>query len=175
MKRILMTVAIILLPLSLAFSQGFEGEDAPPPPGPAGPMGRGNQQIRRQLEQIKIWQLTKEMNLPTEKAEKFFPLYNRYNDEMKGITDERRGLIRSLDSAVDKHAGESVLSGQIKHIVSIDGRLAATHVDFIKSLEEILSPTEVARYIVFEQRFDKEIRERIRMMMYKRMNGRGHP
>ncbi len=115
------------------------------------------------------------MNLPTEKAEKFFPLYNRYNSEMKGITDERKRLIRSLDSAVDKHAGESELTGQIKHIVGLDDRLAATHVSFIKSLEEILSPTEVARYIVFEQRFDKEIRERIRMMMYQRMDGRGHP
>ena len=175
MKRILITVAILILPLSLAFSQGFEGENTPPPPDHGGPMGRGSQQIRRQLEQIKIWQLTKEMNLPAEKAEKFFPLYNRYNSEMKGITDERKSLIRSLDSAVDKHAGESELTGQIKHIVGLDDRLAATHVNFIKSLEEILSPTEVARYLVFEQRFDKEIRERIRMMMYQRMDGRGHP
>jgi hypothetical protein len=175
MKRILLSVVVLLLPLSLAFSQGFEGENPAPPQGPGGPMGRGNQQIRRQLEQIKIWQLTKEMNLPTEKAEKFFPLYNRYNSEMKGITDERKKLIRSLDSTVDKQAGESEISGQIKRIMSLDDRLAATHVNFIKSLEEILSPTEVARYIVFEQRFDREIRERIRMMMYQRMDGRGHP
>lgn len=128
----------------------------------------GNPQIRKQLEQIKIWQMTKEMNLPTEKAEKFFPLYNHYNQQMKTITDERRSTVRSLDSAVDNRAGEKEISSTIARVLKLDDDLAATHVKFIRALDGILSPIEVAKYMVFEQRFDREIRERIRMMMMER-------
>ncbi len=156
---------------------GVQGSYLPDPQGgPQGGrrMGGGNPEIRRQLEQIKIWQMTKEMSLPTDKAEKFFPLYNHYNDEMRAITNERKATIMSLDSAVGSHAGESDISGRIKHILTLDDQLAATHVKFIKSLGEILSPMEVARYMVFEQRFDREIRERIRMMMKPRTWGPAH-
>ncbi len=176
MKRIPILVLLLLVCSSPAFSQEMGNENSgppPPPPGYGGRMGMGNQQIRKQLEQIKIWQMTKEMNLPTAKAEKFFPLYNSYNDEMRSITNDRRRLIRSLDSAVDRHATEPEIKDQIKHILSLDDQLAVTHVKFIKSLGDILSPTEIARYMVFEQRFDREIRERIRMMMmHQRMGGR---
>ncbi len=178
-----------LIPLSYVNAQE-NGQPGPPAPGRQGgavfPMNRRNggeggqrngmqrSQIRKQLEQIKIWQMTKEMNLPTDKAEKFFPLYNRYNDQMRTITAERMQAVGSLDSALGNHLKESEVNAEIEHIMKLDDQLAATHVDFIKSLSGILSPTEVARYIVFEQRFDREIRERIRMMMMQRgMRGRG--
>lgn len=118
--------------------------------------------------------MTKEMNLPTNKAEKFFPLYNRYNDEMRTTTAARRQAVRSLDSSIGDHAGDGEIGKQVKRVLSLDNELAAIHVRFIQSLGDILTPTEVARYMVFEQRFDREIRERIRMMMMQRgMRGRG--
>jgi hypothetical protein len=40
-------------------------------------------------------------------------------------------------------------------------------------MEEVLSPVEVAKYIVFEQKFDREIRQRIRMIMQQRMRTGG--
>lgn len=187
MKTKFLVVALLLFPLAAAFSQQ-PGPDMPAgpvqqsgrmvmgdPPQRQGPgMGMRDPQIRKQLEQIKIWQMTKEMNLPTAKAEKFFPLYNRYNDEMRAVTAERRQAVKSLDSTLNNHPKDSEIDGQIKHVLRLDDQLAATHVKFIKSLGDILSPTEVARYMVFEQRFDREIRERIRMMMMQRgMRGPG--
>lgn len=190
MKRILIVILFAaLVPLSSGKAQE-NGQAGPPPPGQQeGPVilfhgrngggvgqrrGMQNSQIRKQLEQIKIWQMTKEMNLPTEKAEKFFPLYNRYNEQMRTITAERTQAVTSLDSAVDNHLKDSELDTQIEHVLKLDDQLAATHVTFIKSLGGILSPIEVARYMVFEQRFDREIRQRIRMMMMQRgMRERG--
>lgn len=190
MKKIIFLLWGLVIPLSFGKAQVVTMRAFPPEPpdgGPGGPMiyaqragphdqliGSGNSRIRRQLEQIKIWQMTREMNLPTDKAEKFFPLYNRYNDEMRSITSERRQAINALDSVVNGRAGDPEISGQVKHILSLDNQLASTHMNFIKSLGNILSPTEVARYMVFEQRFDREIRERIRVMMMQRgMRGRG--
>lgn len=187
MKTLSILFAFLFLPLSVVFSQGVDTPmPAPgqrpeaqvnmpgdPPMGPGPQMGMPNPQIRRQLEQIKIWQMTKEMNLPTDKSEKFFPLYNRYNNEMRTITSERRQAVRSLDSSMTKRAVDTEIKKQIKHVLDLDEQLASTHAQFINSLGSILSPMEVARYMVFEQRFDREIRERIRMMMMQRgMRGR---
>lgn len=190
MKKIIFLLWGLLIPLSLVKAQMITMRPLPSEPPDGGPgdpmmyqqapgprnqlMGRGDSRIRRQLEQIKIWQMTREMNLPTDKAEKFFPLYNQYNGEMRSITSERRRAIDELDSSVNSHAGDPQIKDQVKHILSLDGQLAATHMNFIKSLGNILSPTEVARYMVFEQRFDREIRDRIRVMMMQRgMRGRG--
>ncbi len=189
MKKIILVLWALVLLTSSGNAQGLILQANPAvPPGGGGPLilvhhpgdqgqvrDREDSQIRKQLEQIKIWQMTKEMNLPTEKAERFFPLYNQYNDEMRSITTERRQAINSLDSAVDRHAGDSVIKDRVKHVISLDNRLASTHVSFIKSLGNILSPTEIAKYMVFEQRFDREIRQRIRFMMMQhgmRMRGR---
>lgn len=184
MKRLFLLLLVLMIPVSSVMAQG----DPPPPPtgGPVDPsgytqqpdpqgqhMGRGDSEIRRQLEQIKIWQMTKEMNLPTNKAEKFFPLYNHYNDEMRTTTAARRQAVKSLDSAIGDHVGDAEIGKQVKRVLSLDNELAAIHVKFIQSLGDILTPTEVARYMVFEQRFDREIRERIRMMMQRGMRGRG--
>lgn len=187
MKFMSVLIAFLLLPLAAAFSQQ-PGTDTPagpaqqggammmqgPPQRPGQRMGMRDTQIRRQLEQIKIWQMTKEMNLPTDKAEKFFPLYNKYNSEMRAITSERKRAVAALDSAADGHLKDPEIDRRVEHVLSLDDQLAATHVRFIKSLGEILSPTEVARYLVFEQKFDREIRERIRMMMMMHgIRGRG--
>jgi len=130
-------------------------------------------QIRRQLEQIKIWQMTKEMDLPTDKAERFFPLYNKYNDQIGDITTKRREYLQRLDSTVTSGATDGEVRRQVNGILALDNKLAEAHTGFIKSLQGILSPMEVAKYMVFEQRFDREIRDRVRVIMQQRMRGRG--
>ena len=185
MKKIAILFSIFLIPLSFGFAQS-RGVESPPPPepgqemgmqnhpprDPGQEMGMGNPEVRRQLEQIKIWQMTKEMNLPTDKAEKFFPLYNNYNDELKRITAERRRLIIGLDTAIKNRMSDAEIQKQIQQIVGLDNQLADSHVKFIQSLGQILTPTEVAKYMVFEQKFAREIRDRIRMIMQQRMRGR---
>lgn len=184
MKNFILLIAFAaLIPLSSSRGQSLAMDGFPQSTGGPGGFaqqepfpGRGmrSSEIRRQLEQIKIWQMTKEMNLPTDKAEKFFPLYNQYTKEMRTITTERGRAINALDSAMRNHSGDAEINAQIKRVLNYDDQLASTHAKFITSLGGILSPMEVARYMVFEQRFDREIRERIRgMMMRHRMEGPG--
>ena len=170
MKRVAILLLIWPVWLSAGFAQGMRMGN-PPPPGFPQEMGKRGQEIRKQLEQIKIWQMTREMNLPTDKAEKFFPLYNRYNDEMKNITSERRQIVRELDSSIDNKVSNEEINKEVQHLIDLDGQLAESHASFIQNIGKFLSPVEVAKYLVFEQQFDREIRDRIRMIMLQRMRG----
>ncbi len=163
-------LSICLIPLASVFAQEMGTRKYPQGPPPE--MGSANQEVRRQLEQIKIWQMTKDLDLPTAKAEKFFPLYNDYNDELSGITAQRRQVIRGLDSSIKSGADESEVKREIQQVLDLDTQLGGAHAKFMQSLEGILTSTEMGKYIVFEQRFDREIRERVRMIMQQRMRGR---
>lgn len=165
MNRYLILFSFLLLPACYLFAQ----EMAPPPEPP-----QMNREARKQLEQIKIWQMTQEMDLPTDKAEKFFPLYNAYNSQLRDINVERRQAVRALDSLLRKNPEETGLKKRIQETLNLDAQLADEHQNFIRSLEGILSPIQVARYIVFEQKFDREIRERIRVITQQRMRESGY-
>ena len=165
MKRMLI-FSVLFLPASALFAQQMGPPIGGPPPV--------NREVGRQLEQIKIWQMTKDMDLPTNKAEKFFPIYNDYNSQLRSITAERGEAVQMLDSLLKANPEESELKKGIQQILNLDSQLAEEHEKFIQSLQGVLSPVEIAKYIVFEQRFDREIRERVRMIMQQRMRGHGY-
>jgi len=67
------------------------------------------------------------------------------------------------------NADDASLKKQTHDILSFDAELSQEHEKFMQSMADVLSPVEVAKYIVFEQKFDREIRQRIRMIMQQRM------
>lgn len=66
MRKILYLM-LILLPFSGMAQDGLRGEN------------------RQRLEAIQIAYLTKELSLTTQDAEKFWPVYNKYQDELRGL------------------------------------------------------------------------------------------
>jgi|GEM_PF-4508568 Spy/CpxP family protein refolding chaperone len=157
MRHILVLALVVLGGFTFAFAQEME---------------IGNPEVRRQLDQIKIWQMTKDLNLPNEKAEKFFPIYNSYVNELRETAAKRRDLVKQLDQMLQQGAKDDEISKQVDKITKIDEQLAEQHKHFINSLKGILTPTEIAKYIVFEQKFQREIRDRLRAIMQQRMRGR---
>lgn len=66
MRKILYLM-LILLPFSGMAQDGLRGES------------------KQRLEAIQIAYLTKELSLTTQDAEKFWPVYNKYQDELRGL------------------------------------------------------------------------------------------
>jgi hypothetical protein len=81
MKRIFFAL-MIMMPY-LAISQ--------PPPRP------GSGQSAERMQSIQVAYLTRDLNLSPQDAEKFWPVYNRYQDEMKTVL-----MNRSEGDALDK-------------------------------------------------------------------------
>jgi hypothetical protein len=66
MRKILYLM-LFLLPFSGMAQDGMRGES------------------KQRLEAIQIAYLTKELSLTTQDAEKFWPVYNKYQDELRGL------------------------------------------------------------------------------------------
>lgn len=56
----------------------------------AGTLARAHAQDGERIEAIKIAFLTKKLDLSPEEAQRFWPIYNRYNDEIRGIKLEQK-------------------------------------------------------------------------------------
>lgn len=65
--RKIVYLLLLLLPFSGIAQDGIRGEN------------------RQRLEAIQIAYLTKELSLTTQDAEKFWPVYNKYQDELRGL------------------------------------------------------------------------------------------
>ena len=66
MRKILYLI-LVLLPFSGMAQDGIRGDS------------------KQRLEAIQVAYLTKELSLTTQDAEKFWPVYNKYQDELRGL------------------------------------------------------------------------------------------
>ena len=84
MKHFLL-IAFFGLALSLkGFSQQQEGDD---------------QKAGGRLEALKIAYLTKKLDLTTEEAQRFWPVYNKYTEEIHGVRkDQRQNNLTELEA-----------------------------------------------------------------------------
>lgn len=113
--------------------------------------GAQNPSMER-LNAYKIGFFTKRLNLTSAEAEKFWPVYNEYQDQKNRIQEERQNLIRTFNQ------GESSMSE--RQIAEIGDKLMETSVretelavTFHKKLKEILPPAKVIRFYQAENQY----------------------
>jgi hypothetical protein len=104
------------------------------------------------LNAYKIGFFTKRMNLSSAEAEKFWPVYNEYQDQKNRIQGERMGLLRTFNqegnSMNDKQISE-IGDGLIETAVK-ETELAVT---FHNKLKAILPPVKVIRFYQAENQY----------------------
>ena len=91
---------------------------------------------------------------------------------------KNRNFVRAMDSLVTEmeqniKKGEkqsSVLKREIDEYTRIESQLLKNKQEYISSLYDILTPEQVAKYLVFERNFKKEIQE----LMFKNKNRNPH-
>ncbi|HLA69395.1 MAG TPA: hypothetical protein VJN65_06810 [Bacteroidota bacterium] len=123
------------------------------------------------LEQYKKLRLMEVLKLDEETSLKFFSRYNKQRDELAELNLKRNGLLDELaklrrDNASDKEFQKVLdeLRGIADPAVEIRGR-------FFDDISKILTPKQMAEYLVFERNFLRNVREIMREMQGQRMRG----
>jgi hypothetical protein len=118
---------------------------------------------RQRLDAYKIAFFTKRLNLTSLEAEKFWPVYNEYQDNKNKIQLERQELNRNFNqNELNMSEREMVEAGD--KLVGMEVREAALAQDFHKKIKTILSPAKVLRLYQAENQYRlqllKELQER---------------
>ena len=116
----------------------------------------GKQTKKEKIEQLKIAFITKELDLSTEEAEKFWPAYNEMADALKEERKERKKLSKELkenfdvlsDTDIEKKA-KSIMDSEIK-----EAELKKEHTEKIAG---IIGYRKATKLLSLEQRFKREL------------------
>lgn len=144
-------LAVLLLTLT-----AFTLPAQPPPPDPDKMDER-----REEIETMKIGFITKKLDLSSEEAKTFWPVYNKFQDELETIRKQRRNDMRDLRENIkdlnDKDA-EKLIDNEI---VSRQKELDVMK-NYHAQFKKILPVKKVLMLYRSEEEFKRELLERLR-------------
>lgn len=118
---------------------------------------RGPQERRRELEMLRMWRLTKELDLSEEEAAKVFPLLGRYSRKRQQLQSQRWRLLRELRELLDEEAPPEQLEEKMRQIEAKTRELEELRWKEWQEIKRILSPEKQARYLLFHERFVRDL------------------
>jgi len=114
---------------------------------------------RERIENMMIWRLTDQLELKTEQAEVFFPIYREHISNLKKINEDQKKIADKIRSDVDDNRSFSKTG--VRNILIKYNNLEEKKLDqkkqFILKVENILDPKQVAILGVFKHRMMKEM------------------
>lgn len=122
--------------------------------------GKPRQTKQDKIEQLKIAYITKELDLSTDEAEKFWPVYNDMNDALKAEKKARRTKSQEL-----KNNFETLTEKQIeeKTIAILDSEIAEAKLkkEHTQKIAKVIGYKKMVQLLRVEKQFKKELLNRL--------------
>jgi len=116
----------------------------------------------RMIEAIKIWKLTEVLDLKGEQMEKFFPKLRKLEEHRKDTIKERRRLLGKLRELIEDKESDKKIMNIIKKISEFDKKKKEDEENLRKEVMSVLNVKQQAELLLFEERFEAEIRKIIK-------------
>ncbi len=129
---------------------------------------------RENIEIMKKWKLTEYLNLTEDQAEKFFPRLNELENQLKEIAEKRQEFNKILNDMADGNdANNKEMNKIINQIYDLEVEKLKIRKDHYKNIDDILTIEQKAKYLVFEKKFKKRMKNQFRERDgFKRGKGR---
>lgn len=119
-----------------------------------------NRAPKERLEQLEKIKLLEILDLGEEKSVRFFSRRDDFKETHQEILDERDAIILEMEIALkkDKTSEEFNYSEKLSELADIEQKIVDHRETFIQSLSDILTSSQIAKVVVFESKFMKEVR-----------------
>ena len=144
MKTIFIFPIIFLLVSSLSFSQD-------------------HREKREKVKALKVAYITEQLELTTDEAQKFWPIYNTFEDKQSELRHEKMRAIldRFQPGNVDK-LSEKEASALLIQMEKIEEDLFNLKKKFIKDLQGVISAKKIIKLKKAEEDFNRELLKQMR-------------
>ncbi|MDP4175215.1 MAG: hypothetical protein Q8933_14670 [Bacteroidota bacterium] len=127
-------------------------------------MGKKFEKDRQKIEELERVKLIEVLNMNEDVSVKFFSRRKDYNDKLKDLNQQRDDKLNQIQKFLDENKSDKndpMYKKQIDEVISIEKAIMHAKRDFVYSLKDILSYQQVAKYMVFERNFRRELRDLI--------------
>lgn len=112
------------------------------------------------LETLKIWKLIDFLQLSDQQADKFLPRFRNFEKDIRGLQRDKNKQILELGKKIKAGRTKGV-DKDVNSVLEYDIKIAQRKKDFFKSVKGIISEEQMAKMIIFEAQFRREIRRMI--------------
>jgi hypothetical protein len=151
MKKYFLIVIILFSAVSLVSAQHMG-------------MGKKFEKDRQKIEELERVKLIEVLNMNEDVSVKFFARRKDYNDKLKDLNQQRDNKLNQIQKLLDENKSDKndpMYKKQIDEVISVEKAIMHAKMDFVYSLRDILSYQQVAKYMVFERNFRRELRDLI--------------
>jgi hypothetical protein len=132
---------------------------------------RGKQALER-VQQLRKVRMIELLNLSEEQSVRFFARLNQHENEREALLQAKTSALDKIERLVHNKANQDQFDEIFPELMSLDEKLAGLDKNFFKSLQDIFSPSQQAKFLLFDRQFERELRESIREV-YRRRIGSG--
>ena len=134
------------------------GFDNPPGQGNAA-MEEKREAIRKKIEAVRIWRLTEELKLDTGTSAKLASILSSMDQQRRDIMREQMAVMRELQQSLkSSKPDETKLKDSLEKLEKNHHAMQELRDREFKALKDILAIEQQARFLVFQQQFQREMR-----------------
>ena len=144
MKTKIIFPIIFLLVASLSFSQGFKEK-------------------REKVKALKVAYITEQLELTTDEAQKFWPIYNAFDEKQSELRHEKmRAILDRFKPGNVEKLSEKDASNSLIQMEKIEEDLFNLKKKFIKDLQGVISAKKIIKLKKAEEDFNRELLKQMR-------------
>ena len=114
------------------------------------------------IEKIRIYRLTRELDLTTEQAIEFFPKLNELQKIDKDFRARQKEILDNLKAMIYEDAEQKEILKSLSRYETIFKEKVERQLSKMGEIRELLTPVQQARYLIFQDEFEREIRRMIK-------------
>lgn len=147
---------VLLLFHAIAWSQ----EPMPPPPQQGPPFER--------IERFKKMRMVEMLDLKEEQSVRFFARYNEFENTRKDLNHQKDEALDKIERLIRNKADAKEYEKLFAEVEAINRKIADEKLKFFNGLSDLLSIEQRAKLLLFERRFESELREAVREAQQRR-------
>lgn len=147
--KIVRVLFIVLIPFVFVSAQGMRRQADPA--------------ALEKIEQLENAKLIKLLDLNEDDAIRFFARRKEYQQNMREFLQQRREIIDNTHELLrqDEKGNHKKLNDKIDEIFELESQIFKAKRGYYKSLLDIISPKQILQLMSFEERFRREVREKL--------------
>lgn len=154
MGKIMKMLAVFLLMAGVAVSASAA---AAPDNMERRPSKEQFEKVRQRIESLRMWRLTKALDLDNKTSAVLFPLLNRYDKKRHELESSLREGMRELRQA-SREGRDPVLKGLLDRLDQHHRDIQKLNDEERAEVRKILTVRQQAAFVLFQQEFQQDIR-----------------
>lgn len=130
-------------------------------------VSKAQDDFRDKIEDIKLEKLTKKLELDDNTKSSFMDKYKVFSKSMRELNRGRAKAYKQMTENIESGSG---LDSLVNQVLDYEAKINDKREEFIADMKSLLTSKQIAKMIVFERKFNNEIRKLLKQYQKNNKN-----